>query len=139
VHESPESIARTLPPVSDRNDGQSIDQTTRSIEGRDEGPVVPDISDDTETDEARANEEELTRTLEADRIAQETMPARGKIALLQGSKGKGKEPEVWRGFEERDETDLEYVWESTFPLSYRHRVSLIDSPIRKPERVSLVF
>lgn len=79
------------------------------------GPTVPDITDHTETDEGRALEEELAVLLK------EAEEARGldkkEISLLYGAKGKGNDPEVWKGFPDMEDPTGEYVWECTYSKS----------------------
>lgn len=75
------------------------------------GPTVPDIADHRETDEGRALEEELAVLLKE---AEDARESDGKeITLLHGGKGKGKDPEVWKGFPDMDDPTGEYVWECT--------------------------
>lgn len=99
--------------TSDSHDGHGIHESpeamANAIEGRSDGVVVPDIADHTETDEGRALEEELAVLLKEAEDARE--PGKQEITLLYGAKGKGKEPEVWKGFPEEEDPTGEYVWE----------------------------
>jgi len=97
------------------NDGHGIHESpetmAHNIQGRDDGVTVPDITDHDETDEGRAVQEELDNLLEEAENSRE--PGKKEITLLLGaaSNGKGKEPEVWKGFAEEEDPTGEYVWE----------------------------
>ena len=75
------------------------------------GPTVSDIEDHSETDEGRALEEELAVLLKEAEEAREL--GKKEITLLYGSKGKGKDPEIWKGFPDMEDPTGEYVWECT--------------------------
>jgi hypothetical protein len=95
---------------SDSHDGIHGSPEALSVPGGGmTGPTVPDIDDHLETDEGRALEEELAVLLKEAEEAREL--GKKEITLLYGGKGKGKDPEIWKGFPDMEDPTGEYVWE----------------------------